>query len=660
MSTPAVIRRATVLGIALLGAASGASAQTLPLALVSPTTPAAITFSKSVAPLTVVVANNTDHRQTLVVKYVGSAAPASGLQAAKTAAATGFSLVVVGGGAVAAHDATALRLEFHRVGENPTIDGAVVISADKSAVAVPVSESRTSAIAGFEQKSASVTATTWVGPVSRVCRVLGIGGTCPGDHYQSSSTAVAARGVLAHETLIGGGSENATVAIKTNPRGVTAWRQQSKPKRASKEAPAAQPAPPPTRADITAIGIPNPGTYSGDVALNRAVAEPKTIAVTVHARDAIIWPLLALGLGLLLSWYLTKRREQKRAGQGLRTALQDAIDPYLDRRARRERRRPDRDYLDHLFIRSGSGLARRDQQYADPRQMKTQPEEAVPALYWDTYKLDDADKRAGVTKGVATMVARFGRWVRLDDAFTVLAKAAEKLPKNQPIYNDAQSVLDLAQGEPVDDDEAQARAAAMTTWATICELFHQVAGRFDRAAAECPPPWADEHQNLDGKTIYAHFAPVETPEKVAAFRLALLRARRLLVDAPNAPKDKPQVTVVENLREATADLEGDVFVDDLLGGGIFSNLLGPFRHRFESAADIRRNVREWDWIVFLTIAFLTTLAYTLGFYSGKDWGSLTDYVTAIVAGATVPTVINWALLPSSRPLTSASATTSAS
>lgn len=636
----------------MLATASGAPAQTLPLALVSPTTPAAIAFSESVAPLVVVVANNTDKPQALVVKYVGAGAPEGGLEAGRAAAATGLSLVVVGGGGtVAAHDATALRVEFHRVGADPTIDGAVVISAAKSVVAVAVSETTKPAIAGFEQKSASVSPTTWVGPVSRVCRVLGFGDGCPGGHYQSSSTTVAARGVVAHETLIGGGGENALVAIKANP-GLTTGRQQSKSKQTPKQAPAAQPVPPPTRADITAVDIPNPGTYAGDVALDPQAADPKTIAVTVHARDAIIWPLLALGLGLLLSWVLTKGREQKRNGQGLRTALQDAIDPYIDRHAEREQQRPDRDYLDHLFISSGSGLAGRDQQYANPRQVKTQPEEAIPALYWDTYKLGDADRRAGVNKRVATLVARFGRWLRLDDAFTVLERAATPLAHDQPIYNNAQSVLDLAQGEPVDDDETQARAAAMTTWATICGLYHQVAASFSRAAADIAPPWADEHKNLEAKTIYAHFAPADTAEKVAAFRLALLRARRLLVDASNAPKDRPHITLVENLREATVDLDGGVFVDDVLGGGIFSNLLGPLRHRFESAADIRRNVREWDWIVFGAVSFLTALAYTLSFYSGKDWGSLTDYVTAIVAGATVPTVINWALLPSARPLTS--------
>jgi hypothetical protein len=660
LPTPSVngaVRRkaATGVGIVWLAAAAGAPAQTPPLALVSPTTPTSVEFSKGVAPLTVVVANNTNDDQTLKVRYVGAGGPIDVI-APKEVSGNGLKLVALGSRTIARNDATVLRLEFRRSGDKPTLDGAIVISAGANVVAVPISESTTPAIIGFEQKSASITTTSWGGPVSRVCHL--ILDHCPGDGYSSRSTTVAAHGVVKHKTLIGADSgDNAKVAIEAKTED---HRQRSTtPKKASspRQAPSAQPVPPPTRAEITAVEIPNPGTYSGDVAVDPEAAEPKTIAVTVHARDAIVWPFAAVGLGVLLSWLLIKRREPTRSAQGLRVALQEAARPYLKRRAKREQRRPDRDYLDHLFIRTADGNpAPERQQYPAPKKGAQQPPEDVPALYWETYKVDDADKRANLEKRVATMVARFGRWVRLDDAYVVLEQAAKDISREEPIYDHAQSVLDLAQGEPADDDEVEARAAAMTSWATICALYQQVRASFAEAERELGSRWADQHESLKAQSIYDEFAPADTPEKVAGLRLALLRARRLLVDPARAPVDKRERTIVENLRESSAaDLGRDLNIEDILGPGVFSRLVGPLRHRFQSAEDIRRTVREWDWIVFGAVSFLTALAYTLGFYAGKDWGTLTDYVTAIVAGATVPTVINWALLPSDRPLTTAKA-----
>jgi hypothetical protein len=613
--------------------------------------PPAITFSEGIAKLTIVVANNTTQERMLAVKYVGSGGGEPGLEAEAMATGDGLELVAVAGQRVGAHDATALRLEFHRVGEEPALDGAVVITAGPGVVAVPVSETKPAAATGFEQKSASITTTAWLGPLSRLCRVAH-GDNCPDDLYQSNSTTVAARGVTAHETLIGGASgENARVGIDATTSGGT------KPRRAAQtpglSSPTVRPAQAPTLAKITAVEIPNPGSYTGDVAADPAATTPKTIAVTVHARDAIIWPLLMLGLGLWLSWFLTKRRETTRIGQGLRVALQEAVDPYLERRGEREAPRPDRDYLDGLLVLVGDALAPREQQYPNPKSVRERPVRELPRLYWDTYMIGDADTRASVTTRVATMVSRFERWVRLDDAFATLERAAQALPRAAAIYGDAQSILDLAQGEPIDDDETEARVGAMTAFAAICELYRQVSESFDAAANRLGKGWADAHKQLKASTIYDAASPADTPEKVAALRLDLLRSRRLLVDPENAPIDET-LDIRPYLRTATRDLAGETLdiVEALGGTGVFAGLLGPLRHRFESAVDIRRSVREWDRIVFGAIAFLTALAYTLGFWSGKDWGSLFDYAAAFVAGATVPTVINWALLPSSRPLTS--------
>lgn len=662
MSTSVKRLAATGLGIGLLAVASAsAQAPPAPLALVTPTTPATLSFSGGVARLTVVVANNSAKPRPLSVRYVGAGAPAAGLAAERKASGAALELVVAGPDTVAAHDAAVLRLAFHRAAAEPALDGALVVRAGDAAVAVAVSEGQAPDTAGFKQKSASITTTSLVGPVARVCRVFGFIDHCPPDHYWRRSTTVAATGVVDHDTLIGASSgDNATVSLAP-PAGGGQPRSQ---RQSSASAPAPQ-APTatqtqPTLATITATDIPNPGTYSGDVAVDPAAAEPKTIGVTVHARDAIWWPLLAVAVGLLLSWLLIKRRDPKRSAEGLRLALRQAVAPYLTKSVEREERRPDRDYLDDLFIKTRTGHpAPEARQFVGPEDARTAPTAEVPKLYWDTFNIDDADARADVQKRVTAIIARFGRWRRLDDAYTALAQAGERLPKTDPVYDHAQSVLDLAQGEPVDDDETAARAAAMTAWALICALYDQVNERFAVAERKQGARWAQEHESLKAQEIYAHFAPADTPDKVAALRLALLRARRLLVDPTTAPKDDPHRSIVENLREASADTAGiEISLDDILGPGVFSHLVSPLRHHLPTTDEVRRRVREWDWIVFVAVSLLTLLAYTLGFYAGKDWGSLTDYLTAIVAGATVPTVINWALLPSERTLTTTASASS--
>ena len=70
--------------------------------------------------------------------------------------------------------------------------------------------------------------------------------------------------------------------------------------------------------------------------------------------------------------------------------------------------------------------------------------------------------------------------------------------------------------------------------------------------------------------------------------------------------------------------------------------------RYESAEQLRRVVREWDWAVFWTLAVLTGLVVLLPLYVGKDFGSVPDYLLLFATGATAPTIVSWALSPLGR------------
>jgi len=195
----------------------------------------------------------------------------------------------------------------------------------------------------------------------------------------------------------------------------------------------------------------------------------------------------------------------------------------------------------------------------------------------------------------------------------------------------------------------------MATFAVIVGLYADVARRWKAAVERHGRDWETKHRSLDPAKIYqaAPSLATRTPEHAAALRLDFLRARRLLADPESVPDDKPARSPRRNLLEGVLafdelNIDAALLEADGEPGTSFLGALLPPLLRFESADQIRRSVRDWDWADFVGLSLLTALGYTLTFYVGKDWGSTTDYLSAFAAGATVPTVISWALLPISR------------
>ena len=570
----------------------------------------------------------------------------------------GLELTAPSGVTVAARDVRAIVLELRRPLSMPKIDGFLVVSAlagPTELLSVPINEAgaaeASGAFVGFEQKQASITTTAWLGPISRACDWLPHIGSCPGQHYGSTSTTVAAHGVVERETLLGArNGANAVVTIEP-----TRATRTNLPAAAVASTPTVRPAPPLTRAKISASSIPGPGSYSGDVAIDPAVEEPKAIAVTVHAQDALIWALLVLLFGGALGVALTKFYDAWRSGRVLRASLQEAVTPYLAEHGSRDRRRPDRDYLDPLLIEADGRLAPAEKQFPG-YWGQSRPTKPVPALYWSSYGLKTADVRASIATQVTAMTARFARWKRIEAAYVTLTNALARLKDPRlPVHRDGESVLDLVQGEPLDDVETRTRESAMATFAVIVGLYADVARRWKAAVERHGRDWETKHRSLDPAKIYqaAPSLATRTPEHAAALRLDFLRARRLLADPESVPDDKPARSPRRNLLEGVLafdelNIDAALLEADGEPGTSFLGALLPPLLRFESADQIRRSVRDWDWAVFVGLSLLTALGYTLTFYVGKDWGSTTDYLSAFAAGATVPTVISWALLPISR------------
>jgi hypothetical protein len=556
-----------------------------------------VTFANGVAPVTLDVTNSGAKPAPLSIKYISN-----GASIPTAATATGdFSLVGPTAKTIGGASAAVITLTFHRSADTPAVKGALVISANGSVLTIPVTEAT-----GFVQSAETISATSWLGPISRTCRWFAHSRSCPGQHYADADLTVEAAGAVPHSTAIGGANgKNLTLTLGTGDDN--------------------------KHAVLQATGIPGPSSYTGTIVLDPSASTPQPSTVTVHARDALIWALAAIALGVAVSYFLTGRRDPRRAMQGLRASLLHGATPYLD--SPFDPDRPDRHYLDDLFLVAGDGR---------PLEIGAQcptegprPEKAFPLLYWRTQANPDADGRATLAADVSAMAARFARWKQLNDAFLALKPIADPLPEHELIHTDAMSRLDLAQGEPADDDETKTRVESMTAFAFLAHVYSDALAAWRGRSDE----WREHFPKLNPVSVYAD-SKRGSPDELEALRLHLLRIRYQIATS-ELPKGAGDANLVERVDEPDESV-------------LIAPTVGPARPAFQDEAAIRKNVREWDRVVFWVVSGLTALVYTIGFYAGKDWGSPTDYLLAFASGATIPTVVNWALLPSMRTLTSKS------
>lgn len=625
----------------VLAAPAAAAVAPRGLALLNEKTQA-LTFAAAAgnqrAQFVVVVRNDSDRVGQLVVRYLGAGAPTAGLTAVAPADATTptssrFVLVRRGDAAIGTHDVARVRLELRRRAAKPAVDGVLVISLDSAPAAAPVTVSLADAKApdapvGFEQKQVALKVTRRWGPFVGVCgRLLAWAGDCPLQRLSRTSTRAAARGVSSRSTLLTSGSGD-TLTLKATPvAGSTD----------------------PPEAKLEVVDVPRPGKYTGQFVIDPTAKEPKAAEVTVDVQDSLIWPLLAVLLGALVGGVLVKRYDVYRGGKLLRASLEDAVEPYRNEKRRandveEEFRRPGRFYLVNAVPESG-------RVYPRWRRTPRREERLVPKLYRQTYAIGDNAQLASTAVAVKRLADRFARWQQLNAAYHALVarlktppQGTSPAPAGTKIRSDADFLLDMTAVEPADDDEAKLLAERLSEQAAVVEIYAA-------AKAKVPSPaWATQYAIADPDAIYAQAPAVEARTLAGwhALRYELLRALRLLAH--------PQGVAAIQRECAAGSNKG---LDQILIGERFGiEPLEPLRRfgraavlHFETPEQIRRVVRRWDWAVFALVSALTALAYLLPFYTGKDYGSLEDYLTAFAAGAIVPTAISWALLPFARPQT---------
>jgi hypothetical protein len=611
------------------------------------------------APLTIVLRNDGTAKGKVRASFLATNASGGPVPAVKPRAAakvTRLVLVESRSLVLAPGQLGGLALELRRPVGSKGGAGLIVVQLDRR------SSSTTTITAmpatGFEQKKVTLTATAWVGPVSRTCRRAFhwlFGDHCPGQHYANTTVTVVARGVSTRTTILSADSgRNLFATLRpassmpdTSTTGTTASTETVAGSSAQRG--------PTAVATISVSNIPNPGKYSGDVAINPTATPPQAIATTVDAQDALIWPLIVLLLGAALGAVLTRRHDVRRGARLLRAALADAIAPYLKERKDRDQLRPNRFYLNDLLNPGDASQQPSFHFWNHIWHRPPQSEPKVPVLYRRTYRVKRTDELTQLADDIQEVIDRFTRWTKLNISFHLLHEAVSGMRTNLPVRNDGDRLLDLVEQPPADDAMAEDWVRRIVDHARLVATYRDVARRYD----EREKAWRDKHTSVDPSMIYGHPSSdvlTRTPEQTLTQELDLLRAQRLLRrwrDIPDDPTAKPPPQV--HLRGLARDLgEEDVaFAAGFTfpGSQLATRLVHPLILRLRSPEHIRRVVRQRDWAVFWLIAVLTALAYLLPFYVGKDYGSVTDYLAAFAAGATVPTAINWALYPPSRSTT---------
>ena len=670
--------------VVLLASADTAAGATPSLAIVGPST-VEVTFTKhdgyESAPVAVTVRNKTGSEGQVVASFLAAGTSGLPVTAVAPPPKPPETLMLVATDTapkLKKEELGAIVLELRRPVGSKLASGLIILSVADSAAAagtVSVSEAATPQTAvGFEQKDVTIVATAWLGPVARTCRRIADSPLmphfarlhCPGQHYSDTSTVVKAGGVIKRSTTLGSdGGLVLTVTLApthAEPQSATSGTPTPGPAQTTAAATttAATTAGSLPDASIKVSKIPGPGKYSGALAIDPTQKDPKSIAITVHAQDALIWPMLVVLLGAAFGGLLNRFYDVRWRGRRLlRATLDEAVAPYLKEREKPDVIRPQRFYLDDLLKPGGP-----DEQFARSLPGRgPKPDELVPLLYWRTDDCNSSEAIVDLATEMKATTDRFARWNQLNIAFKTLRDTSNRLDQDTSnrlgqrllVRRDSERLLDLAEDEPADDKEAAARVARMVGHARLVAIYRAVRKRF----FERSPEWRKTHPDVNPTKLYAAAPTIDgrTPEQATTLRLDLLRAYRLLATDPLPDQPESDTASFENLRilylryavEATGSAGELQTVEPAIPGlGRVPPSIRKVPTRYESAEQLRRVVREWDWAVFWTLAVLTGLVVLLPLYVGKDFGSVPDYLLLFATGATAPTIVSWALSPLGR------------
>ncbi|HEX5502232.1 MAG TPA: hypothetical protein VFW96_06390 [Thermomicrobiales bacterium] len=424
----------------------------------------------------------------------------------------------------------------------------------------------------------------------------------------------------------------------------------------------------PLRGTLQVGDIGGSGRYEGDLLPDLGIAATAKIGVVVNVQDLFVWPLAALLLGAFIAWRLLWWRDVSRPKDLLRAAIKGAGDRYwADRRSLPADLAPAPLYTcDEAFPVPAEAGAPADPADGYPSEAECRAgrpgmREAAK-LYCDVAAADTREGLDEVAARARDLAARADGWLpiyeatrRLDAALVLARRELEEVP-------DLLDRTTAGQPMPLFTASAQRLAplptapnSAEETATLLAELEEQTGtvGRFREAwrLVRVGQPLYDELRNREGlpwdpaerRALHRH-------EPIALFAAYVLPAASAadLEDLGGAARLRAAYAELRALADAyLAPRPADIFGTPPGVAAVGQPVPPEPERRWDrrTPLQILAAVRRHDSRDFWATALVTTLAFMLMIYPGRNFASWDQYLGAFAAGAGGMLVVNWGLLP---------------
>ncbi len=396
------------------------------------------------------------------------------------------------------------------------------------------------------------------------------------------------------------------------------------------------------------VGDAAAGTYSGTVPISGSSQAP-SLSVSLTARDAIVWTLLAVAIGTFLGGLLPLLGKRARRRNVLRARLQGALIEYLPI-----------ERGDSLMDWAGLSIA-----IGPDRAPWTSTEWlAEPSLHGAAgffSELHWAQSEADLDElelSIKQLMARIAAWVRLQPKVRQL-EAISRIEldsidgtswSSTTTSEDSRRLWAEVARNEVPPEEAEQKARMLveqTKW------HHDVAGTWQRLAEA----WAalEEHARSDLfdrlRAVASAHAPLAGGPGVvdpAGLRLKLISLQEDLAGKTGDHGDSAITTALDQSQASTTFVQKAHLPSAL--SRWTSELLPRLWTRVvrvlvrSRPARLMAAARRQDIMLSIVAALGAMLVYALQIYTAT-WGSLTDYLTAVASGFGAQVIVRWAALP---------------
>jgi hypothetical protein len=398
------------------------------------------------------------------------------------------------------------------------------------------------------------------------------------------------------------------------------------------------------------------GTYAGDLALEPAVEDSPKVTVALKARDFFLWPLITLLGGAGVAWWLIKRRDQGRPKKILLSELGKAFEQYTKARLAD----PECTYrLNHVFPENGGWRSCEGLSDKSPK---------AQTAYCDISKAKTKEQLDEVIAKVRDIQELVALWPEVRRSAKELEGALKDLPEDVPLRRETMKMLkekDLPTETKAMKDLLELyrrQTQAVKMWKQGKQLADLVSPLY-AALLNRNMPEIDKAQlnDNDPDTLRrTYLEPAVSlddltkqnviPRLRESIYVLMALDRAYPTDVPALAEDSAATEAARAASDAArakadAALKRAVLPSTIRQPSDGAQSLARALLTYVSPEEIISMVRVHDRWDFVVTAGLTMLAYLVTQYVSTSFGSIWQYLTAFLVGATGQLVINWALLP---------------